>query len=137
MKKSKKSIKPVLNQLYNYIMRKTTKKKVKKLKMLATLREKRHYLVLTANKTTIKEQDIKTLINEAIINFIGILGYAKAGVSFIEQGKTGESNPYFILSVLTKHVDAIKAALTLIKKPQIRCIGVSGTLKKSKRFLIV
>jgi RNase P/RNase MRP subunit POP5 len=42
-----------------------------------------------------------------------------------------------VLSVTTKYVDYVKAALTLSEEKNLtmRCIGVSGTLKKLERFL--
>lgn len=105
------------------------KTKKKKLKMLPTLREKKHYLVLTIKDKT--DKNLKAEINKAIIDFIGILGYAKAGILFIEQNKI-RGKHYLILSVATKYVDSVKAALTLTS--YTRCIGVSGTLKKAGRF---
>jgi len=104
--------------------------KDRKLRMLSTLREKRHYLVLTSGESC--EDDIK----KAILDFIGTLGYAKAGVFFVEQDKVNDKHFYFIVSVVTKHVDEVKAAIALMKKPRVRCIGVSGTIKKAKeKFL--
>lgn len=104
--------------------------KDRKLRMLPTLREKRHYLVLTSDESC--EDEIK----KAILDFIGTLGYAKAGVFFVEQDKVNHKQTYFIISVVTKYVDQVKASIALMKKPRARCIGVSGTIKKAKeKFL--
>lgn len=58
------------------------------------------------------------------------------------EDKQHTSNTYLYrylitLSVLTKYVDYVKASLTLFKDKDIsmKCVGVSGTIKKSKRFL--
>ncbi len=117
------------------IAKSTKKNKIKKLKLLPSLREKRHYIVLVV-EGKINEDKTKEIINKAILDFIGILGYAKAGPLFVETGKI-KKNIYFIISVTTKYVDKIKASFALIDEPNLffRCIGVSGTIKKSKRFL--
>ncbi len=126
----------------NYKMKKQKSKPAeKKLKLLPTLREKRHYIVLTAEAKDreIDEATLKDIINKAIINFIGVLGYAQAGPMFVESrvsGKTGKKI-YFIISVTTKYVDKVKAAISLIDEPNLffRSVGVSGTIKKTRRFL--
>lgn len=145
-------------------------KKPDKLKLRATLREKRHYLVLKIlNEEELSNKEIKNIIDKSILNFIGTLGYACAGPMFIkiiEKNKVDKaicqersnkkvisqsknhcfnnidikndinSKTYFVLlSVSTKYVDYVKAALALTKEPQIKCVGVSGTIKKAQRFL--
>ena len=96
---------------------------MKKLKLLPTLKEKRHYLVLITKKN---EKEIE----KALLDFLGILNYARANPMIVEKGKT-KSKFYFILAVTTKYVNAVKAALALTK--DIRCVGVSGTIKKAKK----
>lgn len=98
----------------------------KKLKLIPTLREKRHYLVIKP-KHEMQEKELKEKIDKAILEFLGIYGYAKAGVLFIEVKKN-----YGIISVTTKYVSLVKAALTFT---DLKCIGVSGTIKKVRRFL--
>ena len=112
-------------------------KKPKKLKLLPTLREKRHYIVIMVECKKVDEDKCKEIINKAILDFLGILGYAKAGPIFVETGKINTKKGYFIISVTTKYVDKVKASLALIHEPGLffRCVGVSGTLKKSRRFL--
>lgn len=100
----------------------------KKIKLMPTLREKRHYIVFISAEPC--EEDIK----KAILDFIGTLEYAKAGPLFIAGGKA-DDGVYLVVSIVTKYVDSVKAAVALIKKPRVRCIGVSGTIKKAKRFL--
>lgn len=99
-----------------------------KLRMLSTLKEKRHYLVLVSDDCS--EESIK----KAILDFIGTLGYSKAGVFFIESDKAGKKS-YFIASVVSKHVDDVKAAVALMK-PRVKCIGVSGTIKNAREKFV-
>jgi len=118
--------------------RKIKTKKEKKIKLKASLKEKRHYIVFkieVEKRKKINEKEIKEIINKAILRFLGILGYAKAGPLFIEVGKIDKEGFYIILSTLTKYVDKIKAACTLIniKGISVRCIGVSGTIKKVRQ----
>jgi len=139
-------------------MQKPRARKPKKLKLMPTLREKRHYLVVEVgfdivNKPSIKpkiskitknfnEREIemvREMIDKAILQFIGILNYAKAGPLFIWTVKDKKNNKvYFIISITTKYVDKAKAAITLINKKDFlfRCAGVSGTIKKAKRFFL-
>jgi len=108
-------------------------KRIKKLKMMATLKEKRHYLLIKIAEKSTKE--IRHIIEDAMIRFLGILGYAKSGPKIISITNKG-GNSYIIISVTTKYVDAVKASIALIKEGSPRCIGVSGTIKKVKeKFL--
>ncbi|MFH1823148.1 MAG: hypothetical protein ABH817_00300 [archaeon] len=91
------------------------------MKLKPSLKEKRHYLVIKGNQ---KE------IESAILKFIGILGYSKAGPIFVETKKD-----YSMLSVTTKYVEKVKSALIFDKKG-LECVGVSGTIKKAKRFTL-
>jgi RNase P/RNase MRP subunit POP5 len=98
-----------------------------KIKLLPSLHEKRRYLVFF-----IKESgNIKSIIDEALLNWLGILGYAKAGPQLIET-KRSEKGSYFILNIEHLYIDSVKAALSF----KARCLGVSGTLKKAReKFL--
>jgi RNase P/RNase MRP subunit POP5 len=133
-------------------MKQKPKIKKDKLKLKPTLKEKRHYLVVEVlSSEKLNEQDIKNKIESSIKNFIGVLGLASAGPLFvkIDERKTKEitsvnsdsslfSRRYLItLSITTKYVDYVKAGFMLWKDKNFRmkCVGVSGTLKKSERFL--
>lgn len=87
--------------------------------------------------------------------FVKILDKSKKNISISVKSVSGDSvrattqtskdkqhTPYtyrylILLSVLTKYVDYVKAALLLWKENStpIKCVGVSGTIKKSERFL--
>jgi len=100
-----------------------------KLKLLPTLKEKKRYLVLLVKART--EEGAKKAIDKALLEFLGILGYAQAGPMVIESGKK-KAAFYCILSINRSYVDKVKAAFSLFG---MRCIGVSGSLRKVRRFL--
>ena len=83
-------------------------------------REKKRYLLISG-----KDIDEKS-IDEAILNFIGILGYAEASCQVVKKvrGK-------FILIVNNKALDKVKAALLLSGK-DIRVEKVSGSIGNLK-----
>jgi RNase P/RNase MRP subunit POP5 len=84
-------------------------------KLKPSMREKKRYLLLDTNA---KKQDIE----KAILNFIGILGYAKSGLSFIQKN---------IIAVNREMVNEIKASFVLSKE-KIHIKKVSGSLKNLK-----
>ena len=77
------------------------------------------------------KKDIKKIIEDSVLKFIGLLGYAKSGLMIIETGKRDKEN-YAIVSVNRDYVNDIKSSLML---KNIKCIGVSGTIKGLRRFL--
>jgi RNase P/RNase MRP subunit POP5 len=81
----------------------------KKLKLRPSQRENRRYLLIE----TSKKEDVK----KAILDYIGLLGWAKATPFFVKEK---------ILTVNRKEIDKVKAALVLAG---IKVIKVSGTLK--------
>ena len=83
------------------------------------MRENRRYLLLNTNN--------KKKVEKAILDFVGLLGWAKAGPQFIEQ--KGE----FILSINHDSLDNIRVALEM---SGIKCLGVSGTIKKLKEKFV-
>ncbi|MEK6919301.1 MAG: hypothetical protein AABW73_04685 [Nanoarchaeota archaeon] len=80
-----------------------------------TLREKKRYLLIKANK----EQTEK-----AILEFIGILGYAKAGIKFVKDEKTPVEHS--ILAINREKLNEVRASL-MFKEITIK--KVSGTIK--------
>ncbi len=77
-------------------------------------REKKRYLLL--------ENTDKKGIDEAILNYIGILGYAKASPQIISRRENK-----LILAINRKELDKIKASFLF---HDIKIKKVSGTLKK-------
>ncbi len=83
-------------------------------------REKKRYILITG-----KDADEK-IIEETILEFIGVLGYAEASPQFIKnsQGK-------IILAVNRESLNKIRASFLMSEK-ELKIINVSGTLKKLK-----
>jgi len=105
-------------------------KLVKLRKLPSTMREKKYYIVVEGKKA---------LVEQAILDYIGVLGYAKAAPFFVsseksekgEKGKKGKER--IIVAVNRASVVDVKAALLF---SGLHCIGVSGTLKKAReKFL--
>ena len=105
--------------------------------LIPTLKEKNRYLVYRViSEKKFKYEEIKKSLYNAIKNFIGEYGIAKAGVNimpetFIDDKQTG------IIKTNQKNIDLIKSAIMLIKeidgkKAKIETIYTSGTIKKAK-----
>jgi RNase P/RNase MRP subunit POP5 len=80
-------------------------------KLKPSIRENKRYLLVDADKDRVEK---------AILEFIGILGYAKAGISFPCAG---------IVAVNREEVDKVRAALVM---DGINVRKISGTLKGVK-----
>jgi RNase P/RNase MRP subunit POP5 len=81
-----------------------------------SMRENKRYLLIHGESS---RKDVE----KAILEFIGTLGYAKAGLEWI---KAGENDA--IISVNREAVNSIRASLALFpKKMEVK--RVSGTLK--------
>ena len=113
----------------------------KKLKPLPpTQRDKRRYLVfqiLSKNNFTLKQTSES--INDTLKDFIGILGVAGAGIRILTK-RWSQKTQKGIIMINNKYLNELKASLTLItkinnKSATIQSLGVSGILKKTKRFL--
>lgn len=79
-----------------------------------SLRIRRRYLLL--------DNASRALVEKVILDYIGILGWARATPVFLNKGdKT-------ILSVDRKELNEIRAALEMSKK-KIKILKVSGTLR--------
>ena len=83
-------------------------------KLKSSMRDSKRYLVLEGEKKSIET---------AIIDYIGILGWAKASPRFVK--KTGKEN---ILAINKKELNNIIASFAVSKK-KINVLKISGTLK--------
>lgn len=79
-------------------------------------REKKRYLLIKG-KDAEKEK-----IDETVLEFIGILGYAKASPQVIKSSKDS-----LILAVNRKSLNQIRASFLMSQK-NLRIVKVSGTL---------
>ena len=85
-----------------------------KLKLKSSARIKKRYLLIEAKN--------KETVEKAILDYLGILGWAKAAPVFVQ------TSPKIILSIERKSVTDIRAALEL-SESKIKVLRVSGTLK--------
>ena len=83
-------------------------------------KEKKRYLL-------IKGKDVsKKNIEEVILEFIGVLGYAESSPQIIKQNKTS-----IILVINRKSLDKIRASFVMSKK-DLQITKVSGAVKNLK-----
>ena len=116
------------------------KKKLKPL--LPTLREKKRYLAFEVlSKAKIMDFDtVSNAILHTSAEFLGQLGVSKAGLLILSD-KWDKNSQRGIIRVSHKHVDNLKAALTMMDKINdddviVKSVGVSGILNKAeKRYL--
>jgi RNase P/RNase MRP subunit POP5 len=80
-------------------------------------KEKKRYLLIRG-----KDAD-KENIDEAILELIGVLGYAEASPMIVKSGKET-----IVLAINTKSLNKIRASFTLGNK-DLNIVRVSGTLK--------
>jgi RNase P/RNase MRP subunit POP5 len=90
-----------------------------KLKIKPSAKTKRRYLLLEAKS--------KQEIEKTILEYIGILGYAKAAPLFVKSYKEKTKNK-IILSVERSEITNIRAAFE-VSQAKIKVLKVSGTLK--------
>jgi len=87
-----------------------------KLKIKPSARINRRHLLIEARN--------RTEIEEAILEYVGALGWAKAAPVFVE----GEWLGKIVLSIDRKEVDNVRGAFEMSNR-RIKVIRVSGTLK--------
>lgn len=87
-------------------------------------REKKRYLQIKSN-----QQDIKKYIENAIFEFLGLLGMSETNLRFIQINKTKDSA---IISINRNLLDKVKASL-VIYKIKLDVEKVSGTLKSLRK----
>ena len=92
-----------------------------KLKLNSSLRKKHRYILIDAKN---KEQ-----IEKVILDYIGILGWAKAAPIFVKLFKSETKN--FILAVDRKELANVRASFE-VSNENIKILRVSGTLKGLK-----
>jgi RNase P/RNase MRP subunit POP5 len=83
-----------------------------------TMRENKRYMRL-------RGKSLKSEVQKAILEFIGVLGMSKVGFSFVKSSASGESA---IISVNRESVDSVRASL-VVWPNKITVEKVSGTLK--------
>ena len=84
-----------------------------------SMREKKRYLL-------VKGRNAKENIEKAILDFIGVLGLSKCGLSYIKSGKD-----WVIICINREAVDSARASLA-VWPDKLEVERVSGTLKGLK-----
>jgi len=80
-----------------------------------SMRENKRYLL-------VEGKELRKNVEKAILDFIGVLGYSKAGLDWIKDNKDSA-----IISVNREAVDSVRASLAVWPK-KIEVKKVSGTL---------
>lgn len=86
-----------------------------KFKIKPSMKVKRRYILLAGSKGEVEK---------TVLDYIGILGWAKAGCVFVEWKNKGE----VVLAVDRKEIDNVRAGIE-VSDSSIRILRVSGTLK--------
>ena len=92
------------------------KSKIKMKSLKPSMRENKRYLYVVG-------KNLSKNIERAILDFIGVLGMSKTGLSWIKTGKD-----FAIISVNREMVDSVRASLTVWPE-KMSVEKVSGTLK--------
>jgi RNase P/RNase MRP subunit POP5 len=82
--------------------------------LIPSHKENKRYLLIRSNSKNLKED-----VEKAILEFAGILGMKKCGLSFIQNN---------VISVNREAVDLIRASLAIYPE-KMEVLKVSGTLK--------
>ncbi|MFH1326935.1 MAG: hypothetical protein ABIH59_02310 [archaeon] len=85
-----------------------------------SMKENKRYLL-------VKGKDLKENIEKSILDFIGVLGMSKVGLSFIKTSKDST-----IISINRKSLNHVRASFAAWPE-EIRIERVSGTLKGLKK----
>lgn len=90
--------------------------------LIPSQKENKRYLLVHG-------KNLKENIEKAILEFSGILGMSKCGLSFISSDS---SNNSAVISVNRESVDLIRASLVVFPE-KMEVLRVSGTLKGLKK----
>ena len=81
-----------------------------------SMKENKRYLL-------VRGKNLKENVEKAILEFVGVLGMSKAGLSFISSME-GEA----VICINREAVDSVRASLAVFKE-KMEVLKVSGTLK--------
>lgn len=86
--------------------------------LIASHKENKRYLV-------VKGKNLKQNIEKAVLEFTGVLGLSKCGLSFIKSDSSANSA---IICINREAVDLVRASLAVFSE-KMEVVNVSGTLK--------
>jgi RNase P/RNase MRP subunit POP5 len=84
-----------------------------------SMKENKRYLL-------VKGKNLKENVEKAILDFVGVLGFSKTGLSFIKTSKDSA-----IISINREAINEVKASLSVFPE-KMTVEKVSGTLKGLK-----
>ena len=106
--------------------------------VLPSLREKKRYIVfeIISRENISNLEAVSNAVMNCVLQLVGILGAAKAGI-IVLGNKWNSQLQRGVIRTSNKHVEAVKASLSLINKIDskdviIKTIGVSGILRKAE-----
>ena len=108
--------------------------KTKQKPLLPSLKEKKRYIVYEIMADIqFKFPQVKEVIDNKCLEFLGQLGYGKAGIMHLNIFEKNKG----ILKINNKYINEVKTSLALIKtinnhKVIMKIIGISGILNKAK-----
>ena len=103
----------------------------------ATAKERKRFILVKIDaKEKVEKGDVKRLVIQAGMQFLGELGMARAGLQVVEDTYDADKQT-IIVRVGHKFVDDTKAAFALVKefegkRVQIHSLKVSGEINKLK-----
>lgn len=106
------------------------------MKLMPSLKQRKRYVVFEiVSDKKFSALEVEAEISRAMKDFFGQLGMGKASPLFLKE-KFNLDRQRFVVKINHKHVDELKAALTLSKSIKntsviIKSIITSGTLKKA------
>ena len=98
--------------------------------------ERKRYILIKIDGLEAEKENVKKLVIQAGLQFLGELGMARTGLQFLEDSWNAKDSTG-IVQVNHKYVDDVKMALSLAKefegkKVTINSIKVSGEINKLK-----
>jgi len=90
--------------------------------LIPSHKENKRYLIVHG-------KDLKENIEKAILEFSGILGMSKCGLSFISSDSEKNSA---VICINRESVDLVRASLAIFRE-KIEVLKISGTLKGLKK----
>ncbi|MBD3263040.1 hypothetical protein GF374_01530 [Candidatus Woesearchaeota archaeon] len=99
---------------------------------------KRYILIKLKSKKRVEKKDVKKLVIQAGLQFLGELGMARSGLQFLPE-TWNKKNMTGIIKTGHKFVNETKAALALIQevkgeKAAVQTIKTSGSIKTLKNI---
>jgi len=105
--------------------------------LLPSLREKKRYIAFEITGAKKNPSSVARVIEKSLRSLVGDQGMGRTGYYFVNDTFTGNKGTF---KVSNTAVDSSRAALSLITEVDneqviVRSLGVSGILKKAKKYI--